>query len=75
MAPSPPLLPYSPQGYCKPAIVDGNRFSVANGVHPVVASQQLLTFVGNDCKLDEKLMWIVTGPNMGGKELNKKSKY
>ena len=55
-----------PQGYCKPEMVEGRSFRVENGFHPVVASQQLSTFVGNSCCLDSPWMWIVTGPNMGG---------
>ncbi len=48
-------------------MVDGCGFKVVGGVHPVVASQQLSTFIKNDCILDVHPQWIVTGPNMGGR--------
>jgi len=62
------------QGYCRPLIDNSLAFAVTGGRHPVV--EQTLaanneSFVVNDCDLggDETggQLWIVTGPNMGGK--------
>ncbi|HET9426773.1 MAG TPA: DNA mismatch repair protein MutS [Allosphingosinicella sp.] len=58
-------------GWCRPVFVETNAFEVESGRHPVVedalkaAGQR---FVANDCALsDERRLWLVTGPNMGGK--------
>ena len=45
---------------------DGSEYRVVGGLHPVVASQRLSTFVRNNCTLEGEHLWIVTGPNMGG---------
>ena len=39
---------------------------MVGGAHPVVSSQQLSSFVTNDCNLNDYKLWILTGPNMGG---------
>ena len=49
--------------------MDESVFSVRGGVHPVVASSQLTTFISNDCHMQPHRLWIVTGPNMGGKNV------
>jgi DNA mismatch repair protein MutS len=58
----------------RPEVEDGLAFAVAGGRHLVV--EQALdggTFVANDCDLsppagaDAGRIWLVTGPNMGGK--------
>ena len=58
-------------GWIRPAIVDENIFEVADGWHPVVASALAKSggrFVANACTLDDSSrLWLVTGPNMGGK--------
>ena len=54
------------RGYVKPEVVNGRQFSVTGGRHPVVDTLQPDSFVANDCHLDDKNVWIVTGPNMGG---------
>ena len=46
--------------------MDESVFSVKSGIHPVVASTQLTTFVSNDCHMQPHQLWVVTGPNMGG---------
>ncbi|MFN3935949.1 MAG: DNA mismatch repair protein MutS [Gemmobacter sp.] len=56
-----------------PLVEEGNAFLVAGGRHPVV--EQALrrngqSFVANDCALsdgDTPAIWLLTGPNMGGK--------
>ncbi len=64
-------------GYCRPKVDDTLAFSIKGGRHPVV--EQALRdetrdpFVANDCDLgtDEQSsagdLWLLTGPNMGGK--------
>ena len=58
-------------GWCHPAFEDHNCFEIAGGRHPVVESAVAASgarFVSNDCSLsEESRLWLVTGPNMGGK--------
>lgn len=61
------------RGYVKPVIGNQNEFVVKGGRHPVVDMLQPNSFVCNDCDLGEKNVWIVTGPNMGGKCSNRVS--
>ena len=58
------------RGYVKPIIGNQNEFLVKGGRHPVVDMLQPNSFVCNDLDLGEKNVWIVTGPNMGGKYPN-----
>ena len=57
--------------YCRPEVSDGYNFSISSGRHPVVEqtlqNQSDLKFNGNDCNLEDKNIWLITGPNMGGK--------
>ncbi|WP_293969849.1 DNA mismatch repair protein MutS [Sphingomonas sp.] len=58
-------------GWARPSITDRPCLEIENGRHPVVESAVMATgarFVANDCRLspDDRL-WLVTGPNMGGK--------
>ncbi|MGZ8360665.1 MAG: DNA mismatch repair protein MutS, partial [Allosphingosinicella sp.] len=58
-------------GWSRPSFVEDGRFEIEEGRHPVV--EEALTtagdrFVANDCRLvEESRLWLVTGPNMGGK--------
>ncbi len=58
-------------GWSRPAFADHACFEVAGGRHPVVEaalSRSGDRFVANDCVLGERSrLWLVTGPNMGGK--------
>ncbi|MEQ9660998.1 MAG: DNA mismatch repair protein MutS [Parasphingopyxis sp.] len=58
-------------GWTLPAIADHVCFAVEGGRHPVVeeaVEKQGERFVANDCGLSpEERLWLVTGPNMGGK--------
>jgi DNA mismatch repair protein MutS len=58
-------------GWCRPALVDHPCLEIADGRHPVVESAVGRTgerFVANDCRLGpHDRLWLVTGPNMGGK--------
>src|SRR5690606_19104391 len=64
------------RGYTRPVVDASLAFAIEAGRHPVV--EQMVTeagqsFVANDCDLsgDEAsgggALWLVTGPNMGGK--------
>jgi DNA mismatch repair protein MutS len=58
-------------GWCRPGFEDHGCFEVEGGRHPVVEDALKASgtrFVANDCKLSEdSRLWLVTGPNMGGK--------
>ncbi|HEX8535048.1 MAG TPA: DNA mismatch repair protein MutS [Allosphingosinicella sp.] len=58
-------------GWSRPALVDHSCFEVEGGRHPVVEDATRAAggrFVANDCRLSEdSRLWLVTGPNMGGK--------
>ncbi len=57
--------------WSRPRLVDHACFDVAGGRHPVVEAAVAKAggrFVANDCTLDgSDRLWLVTGPNMGGK--------
>jgi DNA mismatch repair protein MutS len=58
-------------GWSRPAFVGHSCFDVEGGRHPVVEDALRASggrFVANDCRLSEDgRLWLVTGPNMGGK--------
>jgi DNA mismatch repair protein MutS len=58
-------------GWSRPYFTDRNCFEVSAGRHPVVEDAVRAAggrFVANDCGLsDDNRLWLVTGPNMGGK--------
>ena len=58
-------------GWSRPTLVDHSCFEVESGRHPVVEDAVRASggrFVANDCRLSEdNRLWLVTGPNMGGK--------
>ncbi len=56
--------------FCRPEVDDSMAFAVRAGRHPVVESNvkaEHQMFVANDCDLSGGALWLVTGPNMGGK--------
>ena len=58
------------QNYCRPEIDTSLAFEIEAGRHPVVEANVKLEghpFVANDCNLTGGALWLVTGPNMGGK--------
>ncbi len=61
------------QGYVRPVVDDSLEFNITAGRHPVVEQvlrkQAANPFVANDCRIggDEGEIWLLTGPNMGGK--------
>lgn len=58
-------------GWCRPLFAESSCFDIQGGRHPVVEEALKLggeRFVANDCILsEERRLWLVTGPNMGGK--------
>jgi DNA mismatch repair protein MutS len=58
-------------GWIRPQITEEPLFDVKGGRHPVVEQalkRDRQPFVANDCRLEEESrLWLVTGPNMGGK--------
>jgi DNA mismatch repair protein MutS len=58
-------------GWSRPHLVEHSCFEVEGGRHPVVEDALRTSgerFVANDCRLSEdERLWLVTGPNMGGK--------
>jgi DNA mismatch repair protein MutS len=58
-------------GWCRPRFAETSCFEVEAGRHPVVEDAVRKSgerFVANDLRLGEdKRLWLVTGPNMGGK--------
>lgn len=54
--------------YCQPQLVEESRLTIRAGRHPVVEQVSSEPFVPNDVVLDPiTRMWVITGPNMGGK--------
>ncbi|KNC84661.1 hypothetical protein SARC_03122 [Sphaeroforma arctica JP610] len=57
-------------GFCRPEVTTGTEFEVVGGYHAAVQKANLrhhASFVANDCHLSQQKMWLITGPNMGGK--------
>ncbi|MBP6892650.1 DNA mismatch repair protein MutS [Candidatus Babeliales bacterium] len=55
-------------GWTQPEFHEGQDILIQGGKHPVVAQALLEKFIANDTQLtDLQSLWIVTGPNMGGK--------
>lgn len=57
--------------WVRPKLSENNGFHIVAGRHPVVEAALTAKgqpFVPNDCRLeDDARVWLVTGPNMGGK--------
>jgi len=54
--------------WVRPQLVEESGLQIREGRHPVVEQVSDKPFVANDLTLDETTrMWIITGPNMGGK--------
>lgn len=55
-------------GYVRPLVTDNRDIVIVAGRHPVVERELTQRFIANDTTLtDEQSLWIITGPNMGGK--------
>lgn len=54
--------------YVRPVFSQTHDIIINQGRHPVVEALQTERFVANDTMLiDEQQLWLITGPNMGGK--------
>jgi len=55
-------------GYARPTCNEERDIVIVKGRHPVVEQSLSSSFIPNDTNLtDEQSLWIITGPNMGGK--------
>lgn len=55
-------------GYVRPVLDDGHDICIEDGRHPVVERSISERFIPNTVQLtDTQSLWIITGPNMGGK--------
>lgn len=55
-------------GYTKPTLSENRDITIIDGRHPVIERNSDAGFIPNDTKLnDAQSLWIITGPNMGGK--------
>jgi DNA mismatch repair protein MutS len=58
------------RNYCRPVVDASLDFAITGGRHPVVEEtvrREGQPFVANDTDLSGGALWLVTGPNMGGK--------
>jgi len=56
------------KSYVRPSFNDDRNILIINGRHPVVEQTLESHFIPNNTTLtDEQSLWIITGPNMGGK--------
>lgn len=54
--------------WCAPSFHRKPKLKIIGGRHPVIEQVQQHPFVANDCLMDEThKMFLITGPNMGGK--------
>ncbi|KAH8551257.1 DNA mismatch repair protein MutS [Umbelopsis sp. PMI_123] len=57
--------------FVRPNVNDGNTMHIIGGRHPVVEAglyHKGRQFIKNDCDIhDKESIWLLTGPNMGGK--------
>ena len=54
--------------WCCPKMVNEKALHIIQGKHPIVSAHSPHQFVANDLSLDDKsYLWLITGPNMGGK--------
>ncbi len=55
-------------GYIQPQFKEGNDITIIQGRHPIIERDHSVGFIANDTHLnDQQSLWIITGPNMGGK--------
>ena len=53
---------------CKPKLISDTGIHIVSGRHPVVEENQSKPFIANDLVFDDaQRMYVITGPNMGGK--------
>ena len=55
-------------GYVRPTFNDQRDIIIKQGRHPVIQASLQSKFIPNDTMLtDKQSLWVITGPNMGGK--------
>ncbi len=55
-------------GYCRPDFNESQEITIHQGKHPIIAAHLAHRFIPNDTILNDKqYLFIITGPNMGGK--------
>lgn len=59
------------KGLVRPIVDNSTKLNIIGGKHVMVedglSTKALSIFVSNDCNLNEGKLWVITGPNMGGK--------
>ncbi|MFT6765211.1 MAG: DNA mismatch repair protein MutS [Alteromonas naphthalenivorans] len=56
------------RGYTRPQLSDSRDIIITEGKHPVIEQKLGSSFIPNNTNLtDEQSLWVITGPNMGGK--------
>ena len=56
------------QRYVRPTFNESHEIAILNGRHPVMEIRLRSQFIPNSVDLqDESSLWLITGPNMGGK--------
>lgn len=56
------------RGYTRPQFTDSRDINIIDGKHPVIEQKLGSSFIPNNTQLtDEQSLWVITGPNMGGK--------
>lgn len=54
--------------WCCPDLTSEDMIDIEDGRHPVIEQVLQEQFIANDLKLEpQQSMWLITGPNMGGK--------
>ncbi len=55
-------------GYTRPQFTEQRDITIFEGRHPIVEQNSDTGFIPNDTQLtDAQSLWVITGPNMGGK--------
>lgn len=56
------------RGYTRPQITKNRDIQITDGKHPVIEQKLGSSFIPNNTQLtDDQSLWVITGPNMGGK--------
>lgn len=56
------------RGYTRPQLTNNRDIQITDGKHPVIEQKLGSSFIPNNTQLtDEQSLWVITGPNMGGK--------
>lgn len=56
------------RGYTRPELTSNRDIKITDGKHPVIEQKLGSSFIPNNTQLtDDQSLWVITGPNMGGK--------